>query len=944
MHVNNPEALKSWLAVVLKPLCDAEPCALARYVLALLKKDKPIRELTQCMTEQLDVFLGPETKPFLERLLAAIKTEEYITQAGASPAPAAPSLLPQAPVPPPPTLEPSKTVKGTRECTPPLDTKAKEIAGEKLSDSDISPMQMSSISDGNLSTPSGLSTQEAAPLKFVPESVPLKDVPPPNKETRRRRASMRSRSRSRSRSFERNRKSRSRDRRLAEREKSGRQYRKSPRRYDRRERSPKLYGGRVRNRSHSQSRSRSGSPRKVSRSMSPNAAAEGTGGVPSKRQRCRDFDEKGYCMRGETCPWDHGVDPVVLEDINNPLIIAQSTGTHMRGVSSEYNPDAPDMWTRGGSFMGPRGGPHRGGLNAGTYPRIPGANFRPGAGFSFPLNPSVTTPLQRELISVPVVDANGPGGDVSAQMKRRFEPEDTVAVAEGPAKRKPIGSRLGPRMGGGGLGGGGGGPGPKTNCSLEIRKVPRGLNSIAHLNNHFSKFGKIVNIQISYDGDPEAAIVTFSEHFEANVAYRSTEAVLNNRFIKVFWHIPGNSSGGNADHSGKDEQPGHMQQQMNHRKPFPPNQYQVNNLPANPVPAADPSQNATATPVASTSSGANASTTTVTPQTAGAAAANAAAVQLRLKANRLTRNAAELLRKKQEEKVKAAVQLAHGLHKRKHELLQESLKQMRSALELMDRVDSSDPQRPRMMQSVKDLQDTIEKLREEIAAEQAKIASQTQNVPPGRKSKEQHQKELLDVELELIALQQEGQDTTAIQKKLLEMQRTYRVAPARAHFPGRAPRVRPAPPGSTSVDRRPTTLYITGFQAEDSDAILGHFKHFGEITKNELDVSIPLLTISFATRLHAEQAMIRGRIFKEKPLQVSLKNFFNKKGTFKQKLVIRQINWSPKKVEMDTQKAEAGAAVNAEAMESVDMESVELRIEDEEEEEDAESEDRSWRR
>ncbi|KAF4530887.1 hypothetical protein B566_EDAN018868, partial [Ephemera danica] len=77
-------------------------------------------------------------------------------------------------------------------------------------------------------------------------------------------------------------------------------------------------------------------------------------------------------------------------------------------------------------------------------------------------------------------------------------------------------SRLGPRKGN------------PANCSLELKKVPRGLNNITHLNNHFSRFGKIVNIQ--------AAIVTFSSHAEANAAYRSTEAVLNNRFIKVFWH------------------------------------------------------------------------------------------------------------------------------------------------------------------------------------------------------------------------------------------------------------------------------------------------------------------------------------------------------------------------------------------------------------------------
>jgi len=49
---------------------------------------------------------------------------------------------------------------------------------------------------------------------------------------------------------------------------------------------------------------------------------------------------------------------------------------------------------------------------------------------------------------------------------------------------------------------------------------------------------KYVNVflQVSFEGDPEAALVTFSSHAEANAAYRSTEAVLNNRFIKVFWH------------------------------------------------------------------------------------------------------------------------------------------------------------------------------------------------------------------------------------------------------------------------------------------------------------------------------------------------------------------------------------------------------------------------
>lgn len=36
------------------------------------------------------------------------------------------------------------------------------------------------------------------------------------------------------------------------------------------------------------------------------------------------------------------------------------------------------------------------------------------------------------------------------------------------------------------------------NTSLQLKKVPQGANNITHLNNHFSKFGKIVNIQVSF--------------------------------------------------------------------------------------------------------------------------------------------------------------------------------------------------------------------------------------------------------------------------------------------------------------------------------------------------------------------------------------------------------------------------------------------------------------
>lgn len=38
--------------------CDADPAALAKYVVALVKKDKPMQELKDICIDQLEVFLS----------------------------------------------------------------------------------------------------------------------------------------------------------------------------------------------------------------------------------------------------------------------------------------------------------------------------------------------------------------------------------------------------------------------------------------------------------------------------------------------------------------------------------------------------------------------------------------------------------------------------------------------------------------------------------------------------------------------------------------------------------------------------------------------------------------------------------------------------------------------------------------------------------------------
>ena len=68
----------TWLSAVLEPLCDAEPNALAKYVLALIKKDKPATEVRQSMEDQMEVFLQENTAPFIDELFKTLENKDYL--------------------------------------------------------------------------------------------------------------------------------------------------------------------------------------------------------------------------------------------------------------------------------------------------------------------------------------------------------------------------------------------------------------------------------------------------------------------------------------------------------------------------------------------------------------------------------------------------------------------------------------------------------------------------------------------------------------------------------------------------------------------------------------------------------------------------------------------------------------------------------------------------
>lgn len=813
--------------------CDADSAALARYVMALLKKDKTIEDLEQIMVEQLDVFLNAETQPFVKRLFEAIKSSEYFENDSNVSSTSNPfantnltavdqEQLPEVPV---------------KECTPPLDNEKgnKSHSSKEMNTTSHSGYTSSSLSTIALTSPQNIN-KRLSPFKASDkENQPRERIGDASLRRVPRRTSLRSRSRSRSRSNERlSRRSRSRERaRMNERDKT-RQFRnKSPPTTMSMERDRNNRRSFNHRRTHGDSSDRSPRRNCKHRSRSPTRSrstsldrSQRKAGQSPKRQRCRDFDDKGYCVRGETCPWDHGINPVVLESRQ------YSMPAHLR----EYNPDAPDLWTGNVNGPNPAFGPRGNGFQGsrppsnvyGPRPGLPGGgaigatNFRQGCphtgGPVFPGFSGVSTTnssLPRELIPIPVVDGGINNGSVEVSIisagptmalasihgmsggKRRYDLEENIAIGDVSAlskKKLSINSRLGPRVNN-----------LQANCSLELRKVPRGMNTIAHLNNHFAKFGKIVNIQVTYEGDPEAAIVTFSTHAEANVAYRSTEAVLNNRFIKVFWH--------NLNLENKEENLASTNL-SNGRKS---SQYHLNNTT---TPLSIPSQPSIDAGRSESESNA---VTPMTPSLPGSSTtAHVPISSLRLKKVGSTASSP---------KTKAAVaQMAHGLTKRKQELMYAYMQQLKSAVEIVGRTDNID-QRAETLSTIKSLQEKIDKLRKEIEAGQAQVtasiqSSQGQTI---KKTKEQAKKELLDLELELIALQQEGGDITALQKrydellKYLDGKTNYiSSVGSRSSRP-----TKPVLPVSTSVDRRPKALVVCGFDRDDCDHLLGHFKvHF----------------------------------------------------------------------------------------------------------------------
>ncbi|KAK1168046.1 RNA-binding protein 26-like isoform X2 [Acipenser oxyrinchus oxyrinchus] len=953
MIIENLEALKSWLSKTLEPICDADPSALAKYVVALVKKDKTEKELKALCIDQLDVFLQKDTQIFVDKLFEAVNSKSYLPQ----------------------FEQPSSTTVRTEPFQhPEKDDVKKDEQVNKEEERDTkkfprrinhSPQQSSSrYRDSRIRD--DRKKDDRSRKRDYERNPPRRDSYRDRYNRRRGRSYSRSRSRSKERPRDRDR-SRTRSR-------------------SRTSRAPTHHGN---NTSESWSE------------FHEDQIDHGSyGRGPPPKKRCRDYDEKGFCMRGDMCLFDHGSDPVVVEDVNLPgMLPFPAQPPPVEGPPPPGLPPPPPMMTPPPLNLRPPGPPpsplppslplvtgpppslpplqplQPSGMDAspnsitGSVPPIvtsvirhPPPQAQPPLFTSEtyepdvynPEAPSITStsrPVYRHrahaqrpnLIGLTLGEVDLPPRENPANNSMRIVVESrkraTGTVDSGMLSKKPwldkqnfsnpnnLGFQKKMQFG-------------AENAKLEIRKIPLELNNIRKLNEHFCKFGTIVNLQVAYKSNPEGALIQFSSHEEAKRAMSSTEAVLNNRFIKVFWH---------QEDIAPQLQP--MAQQVHQTSAQQPSvsalKHSVKDR-LGPIPTAttEPTQPQPSNTVSTQNTGKLSVKERLGFCSKPSAVANQKVLSTSMGLTKTVYNPAalkaiqktmpfvntgvadhsETLKKKQE-----ALRLQQDVRKKKQEIVGKHIETQKILISKLEKNKTMKPEdKAEIMKTLKTLTNSITKLKDELKAISSGIPHKTM------KTRAQMQKELLDSELDLYKKMQAGEDVAQLRKKYTELQleaakrgilssghgrggHAWGRGALRSRGRGMRGRGRGAPLYAV-VDHRPRALEISGFTEPDREDLLPYFAQFGEIEDWQIDDLSLNAVITYRTRAEAEAAAVHGARFKGQDLKLAW-----------HKPVTTLTNADPEEAEPDEEEFQSESLLD------------DALLQDDDEEED-DNESRAWRR
>lgn len=751
MQIKDPERFKTWLTAVLGPVCEAEPAALAKYIFALLKRDRPINELQKYLLSQLEEFLNNDTEHFTVLLVETLKNESYLNNDPAD-------------------IKSETVVTSSGE---------KSDTGEKLCEK------------------------------------PIKDEEKPRSRSR---SLVRSRSpRNKDLKFTRTKRYR-RDDHTSDEDEERESYRKyryhgrswSPRRskspkFKRRFRSPK-----------NRSRSQSGSPVKKPKEDIFAEFKKSEGIEKKTLGRCIDFDEKGYCMKGDLCVYDHGKDPVVLAT-GNGVLSFQNAGT---SFTNQITPTFPVVPIVQNVPVPVAVQPYPPAQNQRMYyPSTEGSYWVRGSG------DQKFSKQKRELVSVPT-------GENQNRFKRKnFKKEDNNNSNNNNNKKPKFDyRRLGPKI---------------SSNEVQLKNVPENLNNISSLNNSFMKFGKITNIQTSSEN--KEATITFSASHEAQKAHKNIETVFGTLPITANWF---------SDNSVEVK----PVEEKNTTQVQKPKILSLDNRIAGQTRITNEAE------VIKSSLIRKQEEAKKLAQDFSASITKRKQELLDKQLQQLNKliEAAPNVKGEQKKMLMATInQLKTNIENIQADLASAVKRPLvsRANLKVVNNLPPKTPTKEDKLLEAKQ-----EALKNLLLTDLDLFVKQQQG--------QSDEKELLDLKKNVIILRNKLKSlgitpASGTAKTAYQMKEKLAIANKLLEAKNK---VRETKTTSISVDHRPTQLLVSGYEVDDEDQVVTHFLQFGNIIEYISDTIIPALVIKYETRKDAETAKIKGKLFQDRRLSVTWYN------------------------------------------------------------------------
>ncbi|CAD6263939.1 unnamed protein product [Miscanthus lutarioriparius] len=305
-------------------------------------------------------------------------------------------------------------------------------------------------------------------------------------------------------------------------------------------------------------------------------------GMP--RQRCRDFEERGFCLRGDMCPMEHGVNRIVVDDMqslsqfNLPVSVPNAQGLGIpneggtssvnlsslggsksvpvkdvkSGVASDalkpngsavsaiadadvYDPDQP-LWNNEHPEASCTGFVHK---DVGVW-NSESSGYEMGQEHSNQVFASDGSQSLKSSVWGRIASKRKPGcsntakstsTNITGNQKSDYH-EMALSTGQVKSAAKDTNGQPNSRIYGD-VGWQSNRAAQKASRTLYVHGIPQESNRWDALLSHFQKFGQVIDIYIP--SNSEKAFVQFSRREEAEAALKAPDAVMGNRFIKLWW-------------------------------------------------------------------------------------------------------------------------------------------------------------------------------------------------------------------------------------------------------------------------------------------------------------------------------------------------------------------------------------------------------------------------